>query len=198
MMTTRDMAKKAIRDQISLAALHRFQINGFDKTTVEEIALDVGMSVRTFFRYFRTKEEVLLAPSVTFSATFLEKFSCNISVRDLWGALEEALVQTAQACEKLGDGKQSRELQALVSRTPALLARQLAIGENLQLEATELAMSRCVEAKRLSWGMTNAIIRSAFACQRAVQCRLDGDIQSEEAIEQLRGLMMGLRPVALN
>lgn len=196
-MTTRDMAKKAIREQIALSAFTRFQKSGFDNTTVEEIALDVGMSVRNFFRYFRTKEDVLLVPTVAFSETFLDKFASYLSVHKLWKALEEALVQTARGCEKLGGEKNARELQTLISKTPALLARQLAISETLQLDATELAMTHCIEAKSLNWSVTNAIIRSAFACQRAVQCCGDGDIQSDKAIEQLRELMVGLRPAAL-
>lgn len=195
-MTTRDTAKKAVRDQISLAALSRFKENGFDKTTIEEIAVDVGMSVRTFFRYFRAKEDVVLAPSQAFSTSFLNEFAEQMSSHDLWTSLGRALEKTAQTCEKLGDGQQSLELQAMIAKTPTLLARQLEINERLQLDATEFALSNSAEAKNLGWSLTNAIIRSAFACLRATQCSLDGDIQSTEAIELLRILMTRLRPTA--
>lgn len=196
-MTTRAMARKAVQEHISLAALERFQKSGFDKTTVEEIASDVGMSVRTFFRYFRAKEDVLLAPTIAFSASFLEQFAEQLALHGLWTSLQLALEHTALTCEKLGSGTQSQELQALIARTPLLLARQLEVTERLQLDATELALSRSAQAQDLGWDMTNAVIRSAFACQRTVQYRMNGDIQSEAAIAHLRSLMAGLRPTAL-
>jgi AcrR family transcriptional regulator len=41
------------------SALRRFERQGYDKTTVAEIADDADLSVRSFFRYFADKEEVL-------------------------------------------------------------------------------------------------------------------------------------------
>jgi mycofactocin system transcriptional regulator len=47
------------RQDVARAALDLFGRQGFDETTVDEIATAVGVSRRTFFRYFESKAEVV-------------------------------------------------------------------------------------------------------------------------------------------
>lgn len=49
----------AMATAIEAVALRRFRDQGFAEATVEAIARDAGISVRTFYRYFPTKEDVL-------------------------------------------------------------------------------------------------------------------------------------------
>lgn len=49
---------RAMRD-IESAALQLFEEQGYENTTVEQIARSAGASSATFFRYFGSKEEVL-------------------------------------------------------------------------------------------------------------------------------------------
>jgi AcrR family transcriptional regulator len=47
------------RNSLLEAALNLFSANGYDETTTDQIAESAGLSPRTFFRYFPTKESVL-------------------------------------------------------------------------------------------------------------------------------------------
>ena len=57
----RERKKLERRRSIEVAALNRFGKNGFDATTIDEIAADADIAPRTFFSYFPTKEDVVLA-----------------------------------------------------------------------------------------------------------------------------------------
>ena len=52
----------ACRWRIEEAALRLFEQQGYERTSIQDIADAVMMSSRTFFRYFASKEEVLLGP----------------------------------------------------------------------------------------------------------------------------------------
>ena len=55
----RDEHADRTRNALLEAALNLFSANGYDETTTDQIAESAGVSPRTFFRYFPTKESVL-------------------------------------------------------------------------------------------------------------------------------------------
>lgn len=50
-----------VRAEIARAAVRSFLRNGFEQTTVDDIAAAAGVSRRTYFRYFGSKDESLLS-----------------------------------------------------------------------------------------------------------------------------------------
>ena len=59
--SVRENKKAAVRDALERAALELITARGFDEVTVDDIAEAAAVSRRTFFRYFKTKEEVLFS-----------------------------------------------------------------------------------------------------------------------------------------
>jgi AcrR family transcriptional regulator len=55
----RERTRRAVRAELQAVAIDLFLRQGFDATTVEQIAEAAGLSRRSFFRYFSSKDEVL-------------------------------------------------------------------------------------------------------------------------------------------
>jgi AcrR family transcriptional regulator len=82
------------------AALTLFAKNGYDETTTDEIAERAGVSPRTFFRYFPTKESVLFAGSYGWYQTFTEHYLAQpVSASDV-DAIHQTLVELAPELAK--------------------------------------------------------------------------------------------------
>jgi AcrR family transcriptional regulator len=58
-MGLRRRKREVVREALAAAARHLFLVNGYEETTVERIAQAAGVSRRTFFRYFESKENVV-------------------------------------------------------------------------------------------------------------------------------------------
>ncbi len=61
MTTVREKKKRQTRKAILEAAIHLFGSNGYDKTSIDQLARKAGVGKGTIYSYFRSKSEILLA-----------------------------------------------------------------------------------------------------------------------------------------
>jgi AcrR family transcriptional regulator len=115
--------KERTRRQLAEAAAELFSERGYGGTTIDDIAAAVDVSPRTFFRYFPTKEDLVVAIGATSLDVFLEALRCRPPEESLQVALRAAIGQSlATGWEDTG---KVRSFLTLLRETPALRARWL-------------------------------------------------------------------------
>ncbi|MFF0475343.1 TetR family transcriptional regulator [Streptomyces sp. NPDC004284] len=127
--------RQLVATELTEAALQLLALRGFDAVTVDEIATAAGVSKRTFFRYFASKEDVV----VQFLAGMGADMRAGLAARPAGERPSEALLRTVSvpltAC---GDhAERALPVVRLILRTPALLARFLEHQARWREELTE-------------------------------------------------------------
>ena len=77
-----------------------FDEQGFDETTVEEIASAVDISPRSFFRYFASKEDLVLGDPMIYGEPVRQRLAEGLETMPVWEALRwgfEAVVETTES-----------------------------------------------------------------------------------------------------
>lgn len=110
--------RQLVRDELTGAALRLFACRGFEATTVEQIVGAAGVSRRTFFRYFRSKDDVI----VEFLELLGRRVAGELAVRPPGEgpatALRAALRTFEEACAERPE--KARGLARLMVTTPAV------------------------------------------------------------------------------
>lgn len=115
--------RQLVVDELTEAAFRLLTAQGFDAVTVDEIAADAGVSKRTFFRYFASKEDVIVRFLADLGTGIAAGLAARPAAEPPSAALRHAVSVPLAACGEHGD----RALRAvqLILRTPALHARFL-------------------------------------------------------------------------
>ncbi|MFF9195776.1 TetR family transcriptional regulator [Streptomyces sp. NPDC014779] len=116
-----------VADELSEAALQLLALRGFDAVTVDEIAAEAGVSKRTFFRYFASKEDVVVRFLSGMGTDIHAALASRPAGEPPSAALRHALAVPLLACTDRHPDHAARALRVvqLILRTPALLARFL-------------------------------------------------------------------------
>jgi TetR/AcrR family transcriptional regulator, regulator of mycofactocin system len=108
------------REDVARAALDLFNRQGYDETTVDEIAAAVGVSRRTFFRYYDSKREVVWGEFDAELVRLEQKLASASTDEPMMDVLRRAVVAT----NRFGAGEldELRIRMGLISSVPTLVA----------------------------------------------------------------------------
>ncbi len=119
----RERTRRAVRAELMTVAMELFARKGYDATTIEEIAAAAGMSRSSFFRYFASKEDVVLDHLDALGESLAEALAQRPADEDAWTALRRAF-DVLLVCH-VRDPQGALALRQMLDGNPALRARNL-------------------------------------------------------------------------
>ncbi|MET9874312.1 TetR family transcriptional regulator [Actinacidiphila glaucinigra] len=125
----RERKKQRTRDALIRAAIELFVVKGYERTTVDEIAAEVEVSQRTFFRYFAGKEEVALALEDSVEEAFVtavaERPAGEPPFEALRAALDESWHSISAVIAAVVPLSTYMAMYRVIESTPTLLSAQM-------------------------------------------------------------------------
>lgn len=131
----RERKKRERRQRIEDVAIALFEQQGFEDTTIEQIAAAADIAPRTFFSYFDSKDDVVLADYADRLDRIVGELDQRPADEPIWTALRSSFAVVASDYEAETDRLAQRF--AIMAATPSVRARslQLQAGWELILES---------------------------------------------------------------
>jgi AcrR family transcriptional regulator len=117
------MSKPAARDRLAQAAFALFDERGYEQTTVDDITERAGLGRTTFFRHYRSKEDVIFPDHDRLLELIRDRLATS-SHRTVLAAVSDAV--RLVLLHYLDEGDLARRRYALTSTVPALRDREIA------------------------------------------------------------------------
>ena len=113
------------RERLQATTLELFAEQGFEATTVAEIASRAGLTERTFFRYFTDKREVLFAGQDVFEGMFVDHIVAAPPDTEPFTVVTRAVRAVATDFFPPERHPYSRQRQTIIDANPGLQEREL-------------------------------------------------------------------------
>jgi len=134
----RERKRRQTRERIEQAAMTLFLERGFDATTIEDITEAADVSKRSFFDYFPSKEEVVVA----WQDSFADRLMAAVAARPPGESSVEAVEAAITATVVASADERGVALSELIHCTPALKARDQLKYARLEQKLAEALLLR--------------------------------------------------------
>ncbi len=162
----REQRRERNAREIQQAAMSLFAERGYGDVTVEDIAGEAGISERTFFRYFASKDHLLVAEASRRIEVIHESLTGQPDDLDAWTALRNAVLDQSTSEEHIG--RNAAIWAHLTKEAPALLAKMIMHGalegtHNIEVElARRLGVPDTDALPDVMMRVTLAAVQSAY------------------------------------
>lgn len=162
----RELKKRATREALQLAALELVAERGLDGVTVEDITTTVGVSPRTFFNYFPTKEDALVGADPDILDHFLTALRQRPAGETPLASLRAVLLSDSARIEASRDRWRLR--MALTAEHPEIFHAAASASARIDSALAEVLAKRSATdlntspLPRLVTGIASAVRRTAL------------------------------------
>ena len=187
---TRSDKKAKIRKAIIQAAADLFEKQGFENTSVDEIAAEAEISRSTFYRYFPTKEQAAFPYHEEYVARFRKLLAENGDAGSPLSTVRRAFLAMAKLYMAARD--EHRRYQRIISASPTLIARSVTLDlewQSLIAVAWSKHLEKAPDAHQqagMAAGAIMGVVNFTMSLWHDGGCRQDLSTFSEPAFELLR------------
>ncbi|MEU6719904.1 helix-turn-helix domain-containing protein [Nonomuraea sp. NPDC046802] len=121
----RERKKQATRVALRQAALRLAIQHGVENVTVEQIAEEADIALRTFFNYFSSKEEAVLASAAAAAEGLIAEFRARPRTESVLHAFREAVLIIMN--QSYAASRDHIEALRLIRKAPSLVPQQMAM-----------------------------------------------------------------------
>jgi AcrR family transcriptional regulator len=195
-MGLRERKRQQTRQQLISSAMRLFEQQGYEQTTVAEIAFGAGVSTKTFFNYFASKDEVLfphLSRRIDAAVELIERRGPDDQMADVLVAAMQHML--ADALTEEVDGGLAAVRLPMIMSVPAVQAATL---HRYFLAETQLARTlQSAYRDALDLAAAAAVIGSVMgaAIAAALVCLQEGDTTEQLRVAVERAVDIAIRGV---
>ncbi|WP_037144102.1 TetR/AcrR family transcriptional regulator [Rhodococcoides fascians] len=168
--TMRERTRRLVQNELAVVAQELFLENGYENTTIDQIAAAAGMSKRSFFRYFESKDDLVIGKYDLFGDRLAEALDSRPAEEPVWESLRRVFDLTLDYVQDDHARQRNDAMERIVRSTAQLNARYLEKMQRLQ----DLLVGRVAERLRTQPSNPDdprptAIVGAAFACMQAAR-----------------------------
>ncbi|GHE07037.1 hypothetical protein GCM10011381_01520 [Klenkia taihuensis] len=161
-----------MQGELISVAQRLFGEHGYEDTTVDAIATAAGMSRRSFFRYFSSKEELVLGKYELVGEQLQDALQARPDDEPLWDALQAMFAAISGKAVPDASAQTVHAIERVVEESPSLRAGYLYRLDVMQRLLVAEARDRAVRAGvpyAEDDPTPEALVGSAFACMTAAR-----------------------------
>ena len=182
-MGLRESKKLQTRQEIADQAMRLFALRGFDRVTVAEVASAVGVSEKTVFNYFPTKEDLFFDEVPKREAALVQTIRGRAQGESILAALRK--MQVAECPRLCSPGFAT--FARIIEESPALQAKELEVMAHFARVLTDAIQSELdvdeLDA-RIAASLLISVHRQVF---RAARNQALAGKHGPAAVKRLRG-----------
>jgi AcrR family transcriptional regulator len=169
-LSIRERTRRLAQTELTVVAQDLFLENGYEGTTVDQIAAAAGMSKRTFFRYFASKDDLVIGKYDLFGDRIAEALDARPADEPVWDSLRRVFDLTLDYVQDDHARARNDAMERIVRSSAQLNARYLEKMQRVQ----EILVGRVAarlpnEAMDPTDPRPAAIVGAAFACMTAAR-----------------------------